>query len=718
MQIPKSFSGGLSMIASASVLIATFTTPVRGQDTPAITVGNVKIAGLPDDWTHHHVAFSDPGSADDAARNGTYDKWFEIVNDPRYVMQQLKRGLAVQGSAAVDATWIEAARRARREPGAWGFERRKLEQPAIDKDWSMVLGSGAAGVGAGRYPAKFSFNATSSSPINCASATNPDYVVYNTGATGSTTQASVVAYDNLYGGTPTPACSGQVPSVYWAFNTSGKVVTSVVLSLNGEQLAYVQTPSSGNAQLVILTWSKTPAGRSVTGSLSAASPEVTLTSGTTFTSADVGAVMSGTGITGAVTIASVLSSTTANLATAPSTQAAESLAITADAGGPDTLANNASYPSCTAPCAAILTFSGTSRADTISSPYYDYSSDTLYVGDASGGLHKFHPLFNGTPAEVLTSGGPWAAVSTQTAPALSSPVYDNVDDLVFVGDASGYIYSVNSSGTSTKSVQVAVSPGIVDGPLVDITNGFVYATVSNDDSSTTATNACDGNTSSKSCNGVIQLPVGFGTTTTFNESVMGIGTTNALYDGSFDNQYWASGTGTGNMYVIGNNATPAPKLSEIPISANVLQTGGACQGGFNKPPNSNVVVCSVNVTNPITATGDAAAGSPLTEILNGANDYLFAGVTADGNTTGCTGSGGTNGCVYSWNAASTLAAGTAATAGGTALGGTSGIIVDNVSATTGASEIYFSTLGATGTCSTSGMVTAGSCAIQATQSAP
>ena len=82
----------------------------------------------------------------------------------------------------------------------------------------MVLGTAAPGVGAGNYPAKFSFNATSSSPINCASAANPDYVVYNTGATGSATQASVVAYDNIYATT----CSGQVPSVYWAFNTSGK----------------------------------------------------------------------------------------------------------------------------------------------------------------------------------------------------------------------------------------------------------------------------------------------------------------------------------------------------------------------------------------------------------------------------------------------------------------------------------------------------------------
>ncbi len=396
MQTANPFPPRFSTIAAIAVLIAAIAPPMWGQETPAITVGNARLVGVPDDWTHHHLVFSDPGSADDAARNGAYERWFSVVNEPRYVMQQLKRGLPVQGSAAVDAAWIEGARRVGREAGVWGLERRKFNRPTIDKDWSMVLGSAAPGVGAGMFPAKFSFNATSSSPINCASATTPDYTVYNTGATGSATQASVVAYDNLYS-----SCAGQVPSVYWAFNTSGKVVTSVVLSLNGNQLAYVQTPGSGNAQLVVLTWSKTPTGRTVTGSVSGTA--ITLTAGT-LTSMDVGAVLSGGSIPAGDTIKTVTSGTVGTLTTAGTT-ASGTLTISADAGGPGTaLANNGSYPSCVAPCAAILSFSGTTRSDTISSPYYDYASDTLFVGDGSGGLHKFHPGFQ------WSTGRGWVAV--------------------------------------------------------------------------------------------------------------------------------------------------------------------------------------------------------------------------------------------------------------------------------------------------------------------
>ena len=702
MSNPIQYSSKVLKLALAFAALGACSVAIWGQGAPAITVGNVQITGLPDDWTHHHVVFSDPGSADDAIQNGAYERWFGVVNDPRYVMQQIKRGLPAQGSAAVDAAWIEGARRAGRDPGVRGIERRKVNQPSISKDWSMVLGSAAPGVGAGMYPAKFAFNAAgtgSSSPLNCANVATPDYVVYNTGAMGSASQASVVAYDNLYS-----SCSLQKPSVYWAFNTSGKVVTSVVLSQNGLQLAYVQTPGSGNAQLVVLTWSKSPAGRTVTGSVSGTA--ITLTAGT-LTSMDVGAVLSGGSIPAGDTIATVTSGTAGTLTTAGTT-ASTTLTISADAGGPGTaLANNVSYPSCTAPCAAILSFSGTTRSDTISSPYYDYSSDSLYVGDASGGLHKFHPVFNGAPAEV---GSPWSSPSTT---ALTSPVYDNADGLVFVGDASGYLYSVNSSGTVTKSLQVAVSPGIIDGPLVDITQGYVYAMVSNDTSSTSSTNACAGGT--KPCNAVIQLPVNFGTATTFNEDVTGIGTTNTLYNGSFDNQYWAAGTGTGNLYAVGATGTNAPKLSEIKISANVFQTGGACQAGYTKPPNSNVLVCAVNVDNPIASA--AAQGSPLTEIyVDSTHDYIFAGVTANGNQTATCASA--TGCIYSWNATATLGTGVVAGAGSAELGGASGIIIDNIVTTGGGAEIYFSTLGATGTCATSGSLTSGSCAIQASQAAP
>ena len=57
-------------------------------------------------------------------------------------------------------------------------------------------------------------------------------MIYNTSVAASGTQASIVAYDNLYTG-----CTGTVPSTYWAYNTGGTIATSVVLSFDGTQIA-------------------------------------------------------------------------------------------------------------------------------------------------------------------------------------------------------------------------------------------------------------------------------------------------------------------------------------------------------------------------------------------------------------------------------------------------------------------------------------------------
>ena len=97
------------------------------------------------------------------------------------------------------------------------------------------------------FPAKFSF---STDTANCASAPNPDYVAFNTGQDGAASQASIIAFDNLYG---SGLCTGTVPSVYWSYNT-GRITTSVVLSNDGSQLAFINTPGSGAASLDVLKW--------------------------------------------------------------------------------------------------------------------------------------------------------------------------------------------------------------------------------------------------------------------------------------------------------------------------------------------------------------------------------------------------------------------------------------------------------------------------------
>jgi hypothetical protein len=211
---------------------------------------------------------------------------------------------------------------------------------SIHRDWSQSLGSGAT-PGAGNYPAKFSFSTT---VANCGSATTPDYVVYSTGLLGSGSQASIVAFDNLYSG-----CSGTVPSVYWAYNTGGLILTSPVLSLDGTQVAFVQTSGSptGQAGLVLLKWQS-----SATETVSAPS------------------------------VPTVVSEALYRACVAPCMTE------------------------------VFLHGGGTAVDDRTSSPFYDYTNDIAWVGGANGWLHKLTGVFKGTPAEVSTGGFPVQLAAT------------------------------------------------------------------------------------------------------------------------------------------------------------------------------------------------------------------------------------------------------------------------------------------------------------------
>jgi hypothetical protein len=359
--------------------------------------------GVPYDWSHHHVIFSNPGTAEDAMRKGAYDHWFHTVNDPRYQQDQVRRHRHQEPNEG------------QRE---WG-KRHEAESGGL---WGQSLGSVNAAVGAGMYPAKYSFD---SNNLNCATAGQPDYVIYNTSVTPGTGQASVVAYDNIY-----TSCTAPIPQVYWAYNTGGTVSTSVVLSEDGTQAAFVQSVGT-TASLVILKY-KAGEGSSATN---------TVPPGT------VSACTSTTGVC-----------------------ATQSTAFTSCKGR-------------TGSCELTLEFSqdGTNTPnDTNSPPFYDYAhgSDTLWVGDDLGYLHKFTGVFNGTPAEVV--GGGWPVhVSTEASPVLTAPVYDSTSGLIFVNDASGYLHSVNAAnptgiGNIQISTQMECGTGFHDPPIVDSTTEYVY----------------------------------------------------------------------------------------------------------------------------------------------------------------------------------------------------------------------------------------------------
>ncbi len=101
--------------------------------------------GVADDWTHHHLVFSNPGTEQQAIENGNYEQWLKIVNDPRFTVQQIKRSGGVKAvedadgstGGAPDAEVSKSAPKDRRLP---------LPGPKANfkKDWNMAIGGVAA----------------------------------------------------------------------------------------------------------------------------------------------------------------------------------------------------------------------------------------------------------------------------------------------------------------------------------------------------------------------------------------------------------------------------------------------------------------------------------------------------------------------------------------------------------------------------------------------
>jgi hypothetical protein len=494
------------------------------------------------------VIYSQPATAEQAAR---------LEKSPRY-RQQRTRNASPQSlsTIAMDA--------------GLGHSGDAPKPRDLHRDWSESMNSGAT-AGAGNYPAKFSFSSTAA---NCAGAAQPDFVVYGTGLTGSSSQASIVAYDNLYSG-----CTGTVPTTYWSYNTAaGTVTTSPVFSLDGSQVAFVQTDPLGEGVLVILRWSASAGG-------SVSSP---------------------------VTLARVA---------------------------------NSAYPGCTAPCMTtefLANGSGVNDADTNSSAFYDYLTDTAYVGDAAGWLHQITPVFNGVPAEVRSGGWP-VQVNSTSPTALSDPVFDDTSGFVFVADTGGYLYRVGpNSAFVVASGQLDFSsaeggPGVVQGPVVDGTSETVYVFTASDGTGACALGA--------DCAAVYHLPTSFppggtGTEAVVGNSTVSGGAPNPLYIGGFDSAYLKSINATGNLYVCGNTGG-APTVYQVSIQNGTL-------GAVNAGP---------------TLTTATPPCSPVSTVLNGNNSggatsWIFVSAKSAGASTACAGSG----CVFNfkntpWRASSSYTAG-------------------------------------------------------------
>jgi hypothetical protein len=580
-------------------------------------------------------------------------------------------------SSVLDASFKDAASREPRifynwllrNPGALAFGergggRRPVRPPrkrnSVSVDWNFTLGAGK--MGPSMFPAKYSFDA-STSALTASNCTN-DYVVYALDAQGSSSQPNLVRFNNIYSGTG--GFCGTAPTVFSAYqiNTldasglnllNGKLLTSPILSLAGDKVAFIETVQG--------------ATRICPGLVSAGVCSIfhVVTWGTT---GNNGSFNSGTKLHSAV--------------------------------APDGVTNNGSITN--------LVYS--SSTNTNSAPYLDYDKDQAYFGDDNGRLYRTTCVFEcATSLFPLIDTG-WPITVAGAGVKMSAPILSSASNKIFVGGSDGSLYMVDLTkcpgascsvaGGGLASIKVGSSNtfgGVVTAPIVDDSFGTVFATAGDDGTSSGA--IVQTNTS---LNLAPNNTLSMGTKAFFD-----------IYGAAFDDAYFQNTVGgttvTGNVFVCGAlGGSGQPELYWMPFTKNTgaLSTSNpprmntAAMTRKNLPGNPGVGCTALTEFKP-----GAVDRLFFSQSAISANKCpQGSGSAADGClmmydiTTPATSIGNTPNAMLVENA------------------GTSGIIVDNASPSAQASSIYF-TNQATTTCTTGtgGGVTPAYCAIKVTQSA-
>jgi hypothetical protein len=445
-----------------------------------------EVAGpLITDWSYHHVIFSKPATAEQAKR---------VEQDPRY-WQQFRRQAARPPDAETGGGLASEL-----QPLSNGSLPAKNQE--LGRDWSQDMGSSAT-VGATNYPAKYSFHGFSA---NCANATQPDFVVYGTGLVGSATQASVVAYDNLYSG-----CSGfgTVPIAYWAYDTlGGTIVTSPVFSRDGTQVAFVQAGGGFKSTLVLLKWAAS--------AIETASSPLSLTR----------------------TLRGSYSACTAPCMT--------TLTLSDSSGTVDQDSNSSVFYDYTNDIAYVGDDSGWLHKFT---PFFKGLPTEVRTG--------------GWPVQV-NPGAPTALNSPVHDFASGNVFVTDVGGFLYLVDST--TAAVTISGQLDFSSLLDSGPGIVQGPIVDSTAGLVYVFAASDGTGGCLAGAdCSAifqlSTSFIASDTGAEQVVG--------KSTVSGSAPSPLYLGAFDSSYENSVTATGNLYVCGNTGG-VPTLYQVSIVGGVL----------------------------------------------------------------------------------------------------------------------------------------------------
>jgi hypothetical protein len=311
--------------------------------------------------------------------------------------------------------------------------------------------------------------------------------------------------------------------------------------------------------------------------------------------------------------------------------------------------------------------SAATGTDSLSSPYIDYAHDTAYIGNDVGVLFRVKNVFCTTPAcgtavpSLDTAWGGTGSVNVPCSAELTGPVQDFYTLNIFVGCSDGKVYGFNSSGVplATPSITVgdgSATGGVVESPIVDGLNRLIYV-VSGKGAAPNSGNAV-----------IVQATTSLGgpCAGALCIATAGVSGVFPLHSPAFNDPYFTSNSSTTwLLYQMAYSSAANLTLYAVNFGASRTLTAGAAAKSLNFG----------------THMGEYA---PITEFDNAGTDRLFFSIAHAPAAS-----------VLNLGACPINTFPTGAPPGVSEGAGTSGMVVDNSSASNQASSIYFANLGTT-----------------------
>ncbi len=423
---------GVCLAGMAVAIVLSSSPPATGQS-------ELARLGLPQDWSHRHVVFSNPP---------TMPILLAIRQDPRLLHQWLK----FNAHGRIN-------RQAAQEPEVSDRARDPDSETEKGVDWSVTLGGAGTKVPGSMYPAKYTFDINA--PPDCTN----DFVVFPTFNTGTPGQANIVAYTRLYStqGSVGGLCSNNGPTFKWAYRTGRQIRSSPVLSLDGKKVGWV-TATGGIVQVLTI-------GTTGNNGASVTAPAIP---GTGNNAVDRTVILNGAPN---VSASSLFVDYTADAAYVGD-DGGVLHKVTGVFGGTLTEVNTGGWPITVSSATAHLT-----------GPVFDTVTRNIFVADNLG--HLFYVREVGSTSGACASGVPPCLGSTvitfaSGAAIVDPPIVDSSTGRVFteIGNADGLAAELLQADTALGSV-VRVVAGRQDGNVLrtgtfdnnyfkSVSTGFFY----------------------------------------------------------------------------------------------------------------------------------------------------------------------------------------------------------------------------------------------------